>query len=651
MKQYFKLFNDGILWEITKADFGHKDSLEFSDKGIDCIVGYGTDDEGRLVISRYNAFPSLRMIPNDTHGTLAIDYDNAKLPKIMINGNEIVEYASSVYIDGTLVLNSTADDGRLSLKRTFVPAQEKLVMCEIIEVTNNSTELSHLHVTDCGRYGISRGTVGVYVHEVLHDAVDTVLAPSESTTFCLYYSARRNELKYDARMGTVYEALDVKTLDWKKELAARRARLKEFDNEAKLDTGNAVVDMMYRFCKTRAGESIFTTKGGLFHSPGGKRYYAATWCNDQVEYAGPWFAFTDDTVATHASMNAYKHYMPFMSEEHLKIPCSVIAEGTNIWECGDRGDAAMYLYGASLYALTNGNALIAQTLWPAIRWCAEYCDINTLPEGVIYSHCDELEGRFPTDNRANLSTSSLAYGGYKYAAMVARFLNENEYAEKFDKKANVLAEAIERYFGADMHGYKTYRYSAGYDTLRAWICLPMCMGLTDRLDGTLDAMFSEYLWTENGMYTCERGEENKSDTIWDRSTLYGFRGAFKNGRFGDVWTAFISYCNKRLLGERTPYAIEAWPEGDMRHLSAESALFCRIIPEGMLAIQPESMREFSFIPRIPEGMDHVYLSDFRMCGDKVTIKITKDGYEVKGFANSISGSTLGERVVFDTKRA
>lgn len=650
MKQYFKICGNGICWDVTENDFGHKDSLEFSGKGIDCIINYGVDCDGKLILSRYNAFPSLRMIPNDTHGTLAIDYDNKKIPKIISGGKEITEFAKSFYIDGILTINSCTADN-LAITRRFVPSQDKLIMCEIIEITNNSDKPVSIHVTDGTRYGVSRGTTGVYIHEIFHDASDTTLAPSQNMIFCLYYSARRNELKYDVKKDTTYEELDIKKLDWKKELDARKTRLCELDNEAKLDTGNAVLDMMYKFCKTRAGESIFATKGGLLHSPGGRSYYAATWCNDQVEYAGPWFAFTDDTVATHASMNAYRHYMPFMSEEHMQIPCSVIAEGCDIWERGDRGDSAMYLYGASLYAVTNGNALIARELWPAIKWCAEYCEINTLPEGVIWSTCDELEGRFPTDGKANLSTSALAYGGYKYAAMVADFLGKDEYAKKYTKKAESLARAIENYFGADMHGYRTYRYSAGFDTLRAWICLPMCMGLTERLDGTLDAMFSDYLWTENGMLTCERGNENKSDTIWDRSTLYGFRGAFKNGKFGNVWTEFMNYCNKRLLGERTPYAIEAWPEGDMRHLSAESALFCRIISEGILAIQPESMREFSFIPRIPDGMDHIYLSDFRMCGDKVSIKITKDGYEVKGFANSVSGTTLGERVVFDTKRA
>ena len=78
------------------------------------------------------------------------------------------------------------------------------------------------------------------------------------------------------------------------------------------------------------------------HGPGGDSYYAATWCNDQVEYAGPWFAFTGDKLVLEASLNAYSHYMPFMGPNFHRIPSSVIAEGFDIWEgAGDRGDAAM----------------------------------------------------------------------------------------------------------------------------------------------------------------------------------------------------------------------------------------------------------------------------------------------------------------------
>ena len=37
-------------------------------------------------------------------------------------------------------------------------------------------------------------------------------------------------------------------------------------------------------------------------------------------------------------------------------------------------------------------------------------------------------------------------------------------------------------------------------------------------------------------------------------------------------------------GEHVPYPVEAWPEGNQRHLSAESALYCRIFTEGLFGL-------------------------------------------------------------------
>ena len=129
---------------------------------------------------------------------------------------------------------------------------------------------------------------------------------------------------------------------------------------------------MTRFAKLRAGESIFETITGKYHSPGGRSYYAATWCNDQIEYAGPHFSMTGDAVAIEASLNAYRAYIPFMSDNYTKLPSSIIAEGLDIWEgAGDRGDAAMYLYGASFFCLCLGDRTVAKELYPAIQWCAD----------------------------------------------------------------------------------------------------------------------------------------------------------------------------------------------------------------------------------------------------------------------------------------
>ncbi len=48
------------------------------------------------------------------------------------------------------------------------------------------------------------------------------------------------------------------------------------------------------------------------------------------------------------------------------------------------------------------------------------------------------------------------------------------------------------------------------------------------------------------------------------------------------------YTKRRLLGDHVPYPVEAWPEGDQRHLSSESALYCRIFTEGLFGIRPST---------------------------------------------------------------
>ena len=632
MKQYFQLCGDRIIWNVKPEDYGHRDSFEFSGLGVDCIIGYGVQDHGEVFLSRYNAFPRLRIQPNETHGTFAVEYEDSRLPSLYIDGKRETEYAERFEIDGILHVFTKTASG-ICVQRDFIAASSQLAMCEICKITNHTGKKIRLSFDKGGRYATERGTKGMYLVEVLLTGEDQTLDSGETYTYCIDYTARINGQK-------------LPVLNHQTEYAARKARIAELCSEAALDTGNDLIDTMYKFAKIRAGESIFDTDGGKLHSPGGKVFYAASWCNDQVEYAGPWFAVTGDPIAMEASLNAYRHYIPFMADTYDRIPSSVVAEGRSYWDgAGDRGDAAMYLYGASLFALTDGVQNMPDDIWNAIKWCAEYCKRKTLPEGVVFSDSDELEGRFPTDRRANLSTSCLAYGGYLFAAMLADAKKEHRLAHEYRSRAEALAVAIEAYFGAELHGYQTYRYSAGYDTLRAWICLPLCMGITNRLDDTIAAMFSEYLWTENGMLTCEKGPENTSDTIWDRSTLYGFKGAFINGMFDEKWDAFSEYCTNRLLSERVPYAVEAYPEGGKRQLSGESALFCRIITEGILSIRPESASSFSFVPRVPKGMQYVQLTNFKMCGKNVSVYIAKDQYRLMVGDEAFVGATNNQRVM------
>ena len=265
---------------------------------------------------------------------------------------------------------------------------------------------------------------------------------------------------------------------------------------------------------------------------------------------------------------------------------------------------------------------------------------------MIGSDTDELEGRFPTDGYANLSTSCLTYGGYLLAANVADEQGEGDLAAEYRNRAAALKDAIEAYFGEDMHGLQTYRYTKGHDTLRSWICLPLCMRIFDRKEDTLNAMFSPYLWTNNGMLTCERGEENKNDTVWDRSTLFGFKGAFLADRVDPCWDSLKQFIHVRLCGERVPYVVEAYPEGGMRHLSGESALFCRIFTEGLLKLWPEGNKKFRIAPTLPGQLTHLKLDGLHLAGHRVCVELER-GHACKIYKDGqlLCQCEMGEEIV------
>lgn len=635
-KQFWNIKDKSIVWSVEEG-ISHFDDVEMSGLYADYIVKYGVNDDKTLFLSQKCYFPTLRTIPNNTHATFCFSLTENERPYFICNGNPVKEYPVEFIFDGTLAVKCKTDNG-INTTHRFLPASNSKCCIEIITAEIKNKEDLAFSLAESTVHSYGRGTKGVYVCRI---------TPSN-------FNYTENESGYTAEFAVFYTANianePLMLPDYKTELENRYNRVRELcDNAMVLESGNKELDTMVRFAKLRAGESIFETLTGKYHSPGGHAYYAATWCNDQAEYAGPHFALTNDKIAIEASINAYRSYIPFMSDAYYKLPCSIIAEGLDIWEgAGDRGDAAMYLYGCSLFCLYLGNRAVAEELYLAIKWCAEYCHRQTTPEGVIRSDKDELEGRFPTDGYANLSTSALCYGGLRFAAKLAISLGDDINAEIYNNRADALESAIESYFGAELHGFKTYRYSKGFDTLRAWICLPLCMGINKRASGTLDAMLSPYLWTEEGMYTCERSAENTSDTIWDRSTLYGMKCAFLAGAGDKMIKPLLNYCRKRLLCDRVPYAVEAYPEGDKRHLSGESALLIRAITEGLFAIMPEGLSSFSFVPAVYDELPQLKLSSLFIGGKRVDISVNKDNWSVCSDGETIAeGITDNNRVTIN----
>jgi hypothetical protein len=210
-------------------------------------------------------------------------------------------------------------------------------------------------------------------------------------------------------------------------------------------------------------------------------------------------------------------------------------------------------------------------------------------------------------------------------------------SEDYDRQADALHGAIEKHFGAPVEGFETYRYYDGNDVLRAWICIPLTVGIFDRAKETTAALFSPRLWTQDGLATVAG-----HGTYWDRETLYGLRGAFAAGETDLAMSFLRSYSNRRLLGDHVPYPVEAYPEGNQRHLAAESALYGRVITEGLFGIRPTGLRSFTCVPRLPTGWDSMALRDIKAFGCTFDIVIRGQGGE-RVVEIRVGGKTLQQQ--------
>ena len=601
------------VWPVaTDARLPHGDFIEQG--GLRCgqVVDYHVDGARRLRIKRGVVWPCLRVIPNDTTGSFIRRYGSEAEPAVSVDGAPIGPVVvDRVVLDGTLrILGRVGAD--FAVTRCTFPSPERRCAIDRWTLRNAGTNSATVTVAPLTLRKDVPGPYGSNHCEVTCTGMGaTTLAPDQELSFAVLFRAWLD--------GERPDSVDVVADE-----AGRRAHVAALQRDLRLETPVPEFDRAFAFCKLRVAEAINATRGGMMLAPGGLTYYAAVWCNDNVEYAGPFFPFLGDAHGNQASLNTYRIYRPFMKPDYKKIPSSIIAEGVDTWAgAGDRGDAAMYAYGCSRFCLARGDKAIAEELWPAIAWCLEYDRRQTTPEGVIASDTDELEGRLPT-GKANLSTSTLHYGGLRSAADLGRALGHRKEAREYDRQAEALAKAIESYFGATVEGFATYRY---YDTnavLRSWICLPLCMGLMDRRDGTIAALFSPRLWTRDGLAT-QAGDQ----AFWDRSTLYGFRGVFQGGETATGLRYLEGYTRRRLLGEHVPYPVEVGPEGGQQHLSSESALYCRIFTEGLFGILPTGLDHFRCTPRLPDGWPRMALRSIRAFDRTWDLVVERRGRQVR----------------------
>jgi len=395
--------------------------------------------------------------------------------------------------------------------------------------------------------------------------------------------------------------------------------------EPELDAAFALQKLHVVECPIETFKGIITHNGSLTYAPG-------IWANDPPEYSSPLFPFFGDVQLNHASMNMYRVWQDYCQEKNTTaIPGCFWQENLEIgqWE---RGDDAMILYGLSKFLLFQGDRAAAKELWPLIEASAASVLKHTTTDGIIASESDEMEGRYPT-GKANLSTASLAYGGYRQAARLAQALGKPEAAE-FDRRADTLRIGIEKYFGAEIEGFKTYRYFKENTTLRGWILLPLAMGIYDRQEGTVAALLSDKLWP-NRMAGADILAETGRETEWGRETYYALRALFKVGRTEEAIDLTRRVVKKQIFGSKGPY-----PDEDAIDMLCPGSLYPRVFTEGMFGIVPTGLDSFTCTPWLPKAWPRMALRDLRAFGRSWDLVVERDGDQQK-----VTVSSKGEMIM------
>lgn len=619
--------NSEVIWDISADGAKVSDHIEMAGYYVSAIISYGNDEEGRLRLMRHVTVPSLRLKPNLTSSSFSHNFSSDTF-SVMQNGKKITENPYKVIIKGSLkiISNSSCDT---EITRELLPAVNEPALIETVTVKNCSDSVKEYTVSTqayikkapdfiCIGGSIFAATSVCFDSNLKHSEnkqCNYTLKPNESFTFyCVHY----------AHQGTGLPEFSITD-----EISARKEFTDEMFSSLVLKTPFPELDAQFSHCILRGSESIFKTKGGLMHSPGGGNYYAALWTNDQCEYANPFFPFSGYNAGIEQSINCYSLYEKYMdkSDKPMKdkraLVTSIIAEGDGYWNgAGDRGDGEMYAYGLSRFLLEMSDIELIERFWDSLVWCLDFALSRKTQDGIIASDSDELENRFESGN-ANLFTSCITYDALGNCATLTEIIGDSEHKQLWLDERAKLRDAIEKYFGANVEGFDTYRYYDGNNDLRSWICMPLTVEIFDRANETVKALFSERLY-KDGMLKSTSANE----TTWDRSLLFALRGVFLAGKSETGIKETVNYCRNRLLGSHCPYPFEAFPEGNRAHLAAESLLFARIITEGLFGLRAVGLNKLRIKPQLSEDCGEVSLQNIKLFSKCFDITTCKNGISV-----------------------
>lgn len=577
-----------VHWVKSEKDFVNH--IEMAGTQVAGIISYKVKDKS-LAVSKHIAYPNVRIRPNQTRSNLRKNYK--KSMSFSYKGSPIREELEDIFFDGSLSFVLNHKD--ITITRTLMPSMTDKIFIEKVLVEGDTRDYQvHGHHEDYPVPGFM--LIG---DKSCHMKTDTL---DEN-----FHKIQSQNLK----AGVYYQLYYLNDLDMTSAIVdERRQFLDQMTDILVLKTPDPVVNHFFEMTKIRAFESIYASNNGYMHSPGGGGYYLAMWANDECEYVNPLMPFVDYDIGMNQAINSYNMFESFL-KHHDIVPSSIISGGANHFNtAGDRGDAAMFAYGAARFALACDEAM-QDKYFDGIKLALDYSLMKKNHQGVIASDSDELENRLPS-GQANLFTSSLVYDALTSFIYILKNLNKDgDLISHYEKESKFLEKAIHAHFARTFNGYETYRYFDGNRLMRSWISVPLVMGMTDRAQGTLDALFI-HMWRHEGIKSVEDLE-----TVWDRSTLYALRAGFL--RPNQVLPYLKHYTRLRLLGSHVPYPVEAIPEGNQKHLSGESALFIRVITEGLFGIRPIGYKRFIFEPGLPADWPSVSLNHILLGGEVVDL--------------------------------
>ncbi len=547
-------------------------------------------------------------------------------PKVQVNGQALAfESPTTATFDGMLTFTYPESQGIVATRKAY-PSNTKPLIIEQWQLHNSTKKPIKLSITGTRTTipGKHRGKVQeaeVVVESISPTAKNVTVGPGEASLFTQVLQCK---LASDP---------DIK-VDVKSEHRDRRALAEAaYRGPGRLETPDSSLDLAFALQKFHVLECPINTYKGVITHNGSLRYSPGIWANDPVEYSSPIFPFFGNELLNEASLNMYRIWQDHCQEIGIDpYPGSFEHSDLRLVQ-KYRGDDAMVLYALPKFLMFLGDRKAAEELWPLVQLSAKSVDAHKTDDGIIASRTDEMEGRYPT-GKANLSTSALAYGGYCHAARLARSLGKKAEAKDFEDRAVSLRKAIESYFGAEVEGFKTYRYFKENTTLRGWILLPLAMDITERQEATVDALISDKLWP-NRLTGGDILAESTRETEWARETYYALRVLFKAGRTEEALKLTQCVVKAQVFGNEGPY-----PDEDAIDMLCPGSLYPRVFTEGMFGIVPTGLDSFECTPWLPKAWPKMALRDMRAFGHAWDMVVERVGDQQKVTISSTDGKVI-----------